>query len=61
MMEFSHACCVYVNLKLTNGEFEKRSLGHLGRNWDRAISTANEYSCILNVSVGPCGVLATLK
>lgn len=47
--------------KVTKGEFLKRSWGHLGRNWDCATSTANEYSCILNVSVGPCGVLATFR
>lgn len=46
---------------LTNGGFLKRSWGHLGRNWDCATSCANEYSCILKVSVGPWGVLATLR
>lgn len=45
----------------TKAEFLNRSLGHLGCNWDRAISAASEYSWILNVRVGPCGVVATLK
>lgn len=47
--------------KITKGELLKRSRGHLGRSWDCATSTANEYSWILKVSVGPCGVLATFR
>lgn len=53
--------CSHSVMRFTNGEFLKRSFGHRGRNWDWATSDANEYSLILKVSVGPCGVLATFK